>query len=112
MTTYPNFCRTGPTNLRSRVTRDQYQEAAHALEALGLGCQLTITKNNKKLVAFVKKRPGEVKKILESNPNLCNVEEYAMRFALAISANMINYNQGLRQALVTYGYGDYIQVLS
>ncbi len=110
LSTYPNFCRQGPTGLRRTVTRDQYLSAANNLEALGLGCTLTITKMNRKCVVFVKKRPDEVEAILKSNEDLCSTEEYANRFGLAIPADILKFNhKSLHEVLLSFGYENFIE---
>ena len=96
LTASPNFI-LGSTY----ITKEQFVAAASALQDLHLGSLVTVRHvHGRPSVNFVKKRPDEVKAILEQETDLCSPSLYEEKFKTPTPACV---PQGTRDKLVSLG---------
>ena len=96
VSSFKSFIQSGPSSLRTRVTKQQYVIAIQELKNINLGTNFLQR-------YFVKKPPEEVTEVLTVNPELCAIMDYRERYMLPMPKN-VNLPQDIMQQMLTGGY--------
>ncbi len=100
ISTHSAFTRLGPNQLRC-CTKEQYMQAARALQIANLGQLVTLQNISRLSSVFLKRPPEEVIPILSMNPDLCTANIYEQRFNLPVPSCI---NKKVPEKLVEMGY--------
>ena len=82
------------------VSKAKFMLAANQLQDAGLGSLVVLDKISSKAYVFVKKPPGEMRALLESEEHLCNIEEYEDRYNMPTPASV---TQRMKACLIEKG---------
>ena len=104
VSSFTSFIQSGPSSLRTKVTKQQYVIATQELENIHLGTNFVTEKLcGKTQRCFVKKPPEEVTEVLALNPELCVIMDYRERYMLPMPKN-VNLSQDIMQQILSGGY--------
>ena len=86
-----------------KVTMQEFLSAAQELQMADMGALVHIQHERKPQAVFIKKKPDEIREMLEMNEDLCDVDTYSSRFYHQPN-KCISWS--LRNELVAMGYVD------